>query len=354
MQIQRSRHTVRRLTQSASAMHVPLWMPLALLSAACGQDASAPAAPTPVTPTRAPSCAAPTMQPTPGTFPPVTLSVTLQSATPGAAIHFTLDGTAANASSPLYERPITVASTATLKAVATCANIQDSSASSGHYEFVRQRVTMAGRVLYDRDVISGRTSDAASFLLGDETPPYRELDGVITYYDVSTGQYAMTNLPQHPIGVDTSFGRTSAHPVDGYYSWTVLDLTSADTVRTESVDLHVSRLIHLVAPVDNASTLPDGDGEFASPVRFQWDPIAEAARYSVWIYSHRAGTNTSEEAFYDDALRGTDLPVDLTPLAAPDHYEFVLRGYSSAGDCVGVLEIQTTTGRSSTYRFRVK
>lgn len=75
---------------------------------------------------------APIFSPGPGTF--VTAqSVTLSSPTPGAAIHYTTDGSTPTASSTLYTGAISVAATKTINAIATVSGYFDSTVSTGLY-----------------------------------------------------------------------------------------------------------------------------------------------------------------------------------------------------------------------------
>ena len=80
---------------------------------------------------------APGLSPSPGTYA-TAQSVTLTSATAGAAIHYTIDGTTPTAASPAYTAPIALAlgasaATTTVKALATAAGFQDSAVTSGTY-----------------------------------------------------------------------------------------------------------------------------------------------------------------------------------------------------------------------------
>jgi hypothetical protein len=59
--------------------------------------------------------------------------VTIASATPGASLYYTTDGTTPTTSSTPYTAPINVASSQTIKAIATAVNYTNSSVASAAY-----------------------------------------------------------------------------------------------------------------------------------------------------------------------------------------------------------------------------
>ena len=69
--------------------------------------------------------ATPTFTPAPGTYAGAQ-NVTLASATAGATIKFTVDGSTPTAASPTYTGPIAVPTTRTIKAMATKAGMTNS------------------------------------------------------------------------------------------------------------------------------------------------------------------------------------------------------------------------------------
>jgi len=78
--------------------------------------------------------AAPVFDPNGGVFlNPV--SVSMSSATAGASIHYTLDGSAPTAASTLYASPITIAATTTLKAIAVLPGSPSSGITTATYSF---------------------------------------------------------------------------------------------------------------------------------------------------------------------------------------------------------------------------
>ncbi|MFF2483324.1 chitobiase/beta-hexosaminidase C-terminal domain-containing protein [Paenibacillus sp. NPDC058071] len=76
--------------------------------------------------------AAPTFTPGTGTYL-TAQEVTIASATPGAAIKYTTDGSTPTAASAVYVGPITVATSTTVKAISTKAGMADSSISTAVY-----------------------------------------------------------------------------------------------------------------------------------------------------------------------------------------------------------------------------
>ena len=89
--------------------------------ASCGSVAQS-------SPSNPPASAAPSFTTTPALNGAVV--VTLSSATPGATIYYTVDGSAPTASSPIYEAPFLVASNLTVNAIATAAGDSNSSVAS--------------------------------------------------------------------------------------------------------------------------------------------------------------------------------------------------------------------------------
>jgi len=89
--------------------------------ASCGSAAQS-------SPSSLPASAAPIFTTTPALNGAVV--VTLSSATPGATIYYTVDGSAPTASSPIYEAPFLVASNLTVNAIATAAGDSNSSVAS--------------------------------------------------------------------------------------------------------------------------------------------------------------------------------------------------------------------------------
>jgi len=78
------------------------------------------------------AAASPVFSPAPGTYSSAQ-SVTITSTTSGATIYYTTDGSTPTTASTKYAAPVTINSTATLKAIATATGLANSSVTSGVY-----------------------------------------------------------------------------------------------------------------------------------------------------------------------------------------------------------------------------
>ena len=101
-------------------------MMAAVFAAACGSSSSNGGAAAPS------QTAAPTFSPPAGTFD-AAQSVTITSATSGAAIYYTTDGVDPTTASSVYSTPLPVSATTTLKAIATAPGHTQSTVASATY-----------------------------------------------------------------------------------------------------------------------------------------------------------------------------------------------------------------------------
>lgn len=104
--------------------------PCAPPAAVAAAPAPAPA-PKPYVPPPTPALSA-AFDPAPGEYQ-AEQQVKLTSPTAGAEIHYTLDGSAPTAASPVYSGPIAVAKTTTIRALVTAPGVPESSVSQGEY-----------------------------------------------------------------------------------------------------------------------------------------------------------------------------------------------------------------------------
>jgi outer membrane protein OmpA-like peptidoglycan-associated protein len=122
--------TMHSSAKEASAQQSIASKPLAISPSRCSQCLS-PRDTNPCTWRCTPALAA-TFDPAPGSFTSPQ-SVTLSTNTPGAVIHYTTDGTEPSESSPIYQGPIPVHGTETIKAIAVAQEVPHSAVSSGSY-----------------------------------------------------------------------------------------------------------------------------------------------------------------------------------------------------------------------------
>ncbi len=90
-----------------------------------------------------PAADTPTLSPASTTFTS-SQTVTLADTTPGAAIHYTTDGSTPDASSPTYGTPLALTATTTVHAIAIAPNYVDSPVASGTYTLTAAPATKSG------------------------------------------------------------------------------------------------------------------------------------------------------------------------------------------------------------------
>ncbi len=132
-----------------------------------------------------PAAASPTFSPAPGTYT-TSQSVTLASATPGAAVYYTTDGTTPTQSSTPYSSPISVTVDTTIQAIATASGYAPSAVSTGAYLIAGPSVSV---VLSTHDktslmasqpntLFTARTASPTDNLVAvDENQAYQPIDG---------------------------------------------------------------------------------------------------------------------------------------------------------------------------------
>jgi len=107
------------------------------------------------------TAAAPTFSPAGGTYIEAQ-SVTISSATEGATIYYTLDGSTPTTSSTKYTGPITISENKTLKAIATSSGMNNSAVNSADYIIlnVADAMTVADGISYTNEVGTEASEEA--------------------------------------------------------------------------------------------------------------------------------------------------------------------------------------------------
>ncbi len=131
-----ARFTFTRIAAGSAALACPSYAagtPFGLvLYTATGTQRLPTASTLTLTDTSTSQVATPSVSPAAGTFTSAQ-SVTLSSSTAGAAIHYTIDGSTPSAASPTYTAAITIATTATLTAIATKSGMSDSAVATATF-----------------------------------------------------------------------------------------------------------------------------------------------------------------------------------------------------------------------------
>lgn len=135
-------------------------------------------------------------------------SVTLTSATSGAAIRYTLDGSVPTASSPLYSGPIPISANATLRAVATKTGMIASSVSSTYFRFEAGTVAAPAS-----DKAGGTYAHEQVVTLTSSTP------GATIYYTVDgTTPTTASTVYEGPVAIERTLDLRAIAVRDGYRS----------------------------------------------------------------------------------------------------------------------------------------
>jgi hypothetical protein len=138
--------------------------------------------------------ATPTFSPAAGTYNAVQ-SVTITCATAGAAIHFTTDGSTPTATSPTYATAVPVATTTTIKAIATATGKTDSAVASATYTL------QAGTPVISP--AAGTYATAQSVTISGATP------GAAIHYTIN-GSTPSSTSPTYATAIALPVGATAA------------------------------------------------------------------------------------------------------------------------------------------------
>ena len=171
-----------------------------------------------------PTTEPPVFAPAPGTYTSAQ-TVTISSATPGAVIRYTTDGSMPTASSPVYAGPLTVAATVTIRAYAASAGLADSPVTTGVYTINIPQPTATlypGNTAVSGVTPAGLDLTATAPATGGWTPTKTVSETPLYWYsDALTGSYAAgnwsfilwTNSPGAPVTssvVEVSLYRVNA------------------------------------------------------------------------------------------------------------------------------------------------
>lgn len=160
-------------------------------------------------------------------------SVTLTTATPGASIYYTVDGSTPSAGSTLYSGPISVASSLTLKAIAIKSGVDNSSITTESYVITRWKIVgesnfSTGQSNYIDIAFHPTTSEPYVSYTDYETVSYR---ATVKKFNGTSWESVGTDgfTPSRADGTQIAFNPITNEPyvVGGYSYGTVMRYTSS-------------------------------------------------------------------------------------------------------------------------------
>jgi hypothetical protein len=167
--------------------------------------------------------AAPSFVPVGGTYKTSTV-VTLADATAGAVIHYTSDGSAPSANSPVYAAPLTLSKPTTLKAIAVASGDTNSPVASASYNFVSTaKPTTTSLISSVATVLEGDpVTLTATVKTTDNTTP----TGTVTFFhgNIAIGSATLksgvavlttTSLPTGLPSITAEYGGDATEAVSG-------------------------------------------------------------------------------------------------------------------------------------------
>lgn len=186
--------------------------------------------------------ATPTFNPGPGTFTTSPVSVQLATATAGATIRYTTDGTTPNSSSTAYSSAISLSTTTTIKAIAQKAGFADSAiatgtftinASSGQTQAVQPNPN-AGTFVNDQSVaLTSETGATICFTLDGSTPTCDAQTATCGGSSQTYNAQAKVPITGNAVAAGTTLtaiacktGKTNSGPTTALYTFTADGTTS--------------------------------------------------------------------------------------------------------------------------------
>jgi regulation of enolase protein 1 (concanavalin A-like superfamily) len=147
-----------------------------------------------------------------------TQQVSLSDSTPGATIHYTLDGSTPTASSPAYSSPISIAKTTTIKAIATASGYSASGVSSATY--TQQQATQQAAAAPTFNPGGKTFSGTQQVSLSDSTP------GATIHYTLNgSTPTASSSVYSSPLSITTSTTIKAIATASGYAASAVSNAT---------------------------------------------------------------------------------------------------------------------------------
>ena len=224
--------------------------------------------------------------------------VVITSATDGAIIHYTLDGSEPDANSPVYTGPIYVTASCTIKAYAEAVDYLDSVVVTKSIE----KVWVIGDALGkpDHAFTTGEGGTSAWTRVTDATAPNGEAmrSGVITHYECSV----LSTKVMGPGTLTFSWRTSCEKDPGGFCEWDHVELAVDDTV---------VRKLDGITAWTNETVRIEGDGEHAVEWRYVKDDFESAGEDAAWVAGYGWATDYTE-------TQTTEVPVPYAWLLQHD------------------------------------
>ena len=176
------------------------------------------------------------------------------------------------------------------------------------------------------------------------------------YYDPATGAYSADNLSEL-CGISISFhtiGDTATLP-GNYRTWEVWSSKNGS-----QYDIEIKKIIHLVEPWNNNSIAvlpPPYPIHYDSPIKFEWESVAGATSYHVYVQRYRDADHTDGYGYIDTLAsqdtEATSFTIQLPASEQYEHYEFDVRANKDSS-AIGYYMTTYDSGRGWDYRFKIE
>jgi hypothetical protein len=187
-------------------------------------------------------------------------------------------------------------------------------------------------------------------------PPARIWDGYIESEAVPTGVYYAKVI------IEVAHEPEASWPLPGDLSGEVERIPLLHDGESVTVELPVARVMRLRDPEDTGRGVargPDEAPRFRSPVRFAWDGIPEADRYTLDVSifrprpdDPRAPSRATTRHLFTQEVPMTHWRTELPPSERGEYYEVALTALGSKGT-VGKLFVKGEKWYGFAYRFVV-
>ncbi len=232
---------------------------------------------------------------------------------------------------------------------------------SGERHTASAGTTVKALLLFDGRPLSALADFPASFSVYDEdlkmwTRPPAD-------YDNSTGT-CLLKISGNARLIDVRASRDSKEPYrPGDFKGQ--GRTKAGLVSQQTVTIDMEKVLHLTAPEDNASSLPDTKDvcgnrvEFQAPLRIAWDAMGEGVGYRYAVYRQQCEPYAVKGTVLEETTTSALVGLDLPPSKDGEYYSLRITAYKN-GKIIGSL--MTHGGSLKTqgknwwgwdYRFRV-